>query len=164
MKCSACGNNQFYKLTENPFITKMSGEVTVSLPQITPDAFMCEKCGHVEFFVQDYLSHIEKYEIAVKALLVKNKELQELKLTIEGLRSESMSFDEEISKLKNFMSDDNNTVKAIKEAEVKLSLLEKNKRDFMHKTNSASVRLKIESLNKELNRLQITLKNNPLSK
>ena len=43
MKCSACGHNQFYKLTENPFTTKVSWEVEVIVQKITPDAFMCEQ-------------------------------------------------------------------------------------------------------------------------
>jgi len=164
MKCSACGHSQFYKLTENPFTTEVRGEVEVKVPEITPDAFMCEQCGHVEFFVSNHLRLIEIYKNDVEALQTKTKELQELKSKIKSLRNESMSFDEEISNIKKFISDENNTVKAIKEAEAKLALIAKNKRELLNKSTSRSAQFQLDSLNKEITRLQTTLITNPLSK
>jgi hypothetical protein len=104
MKCTQCGNNEFYKLDrENRYLINENQfqygfKKTASMDRVNHwiDVFACSKCGHLEWFnkfpgqkYEDLLSKIKVLEGYLKVIEPKisknNGEIQKIELSIKDL-------------------------------------------------------------------------------
>ncbi len=104
MKCTQCGNNEFYKLDrENRYLINENQyqygfKKTASMDRVNHwlDVFACSKCGHLEWFnkfpgqkYEDLLSKIKVLEGYLKVIEPKisknNAEIQKIELSIKDL-------------------------------------------------------------------------------
>jgi hypothetical protein len=171
MKCLACGNTVLYKINRdgiarnqrndslhiNALFGSMNGDMKV-------ESFLCGKCGHIEDFIPEFEIIINKLKSELNALEAKEKELLECNSAIQTIQKDSAKFDKEILALRDFIKDENNSVKSIKEAETKIPIIEKQKRDFLNISNVWQLQQKVEKLKNELIALKNTLEKNPLTK
>lgn len=125
MKCTQCGNGKLFKI----FNIRLEGEADDRHTHIEHfDSFACDKCGHVEFYVSQ--EALDKYALKQKEDIAEAEFNKEKAETIERIVSE-------IQNLKVFIADENNTVKAVKEAENSLAIKEQElkrvKSSFYHR-------------------------------
>ncbi len=111
MKCSVCGcNNLFEVRIIDSEILSGYGVVEQSVK-----SYACEKCGHVELYVsQEYL---DKRNRQIRLKKEHEAKIAELKQKIAAKESE-------IENIKKIISDENQTVKTVREAKEKLDKLE----------------------------------------
>ena len=115
MKCTNCGSENLFE-TKAYLILFDAGQTNVT-------TFACENCGHVEFFIYDSILKRHKQDVMRK---------EEIKKRQEEERRKKEEFDLEIAKLDKIINDENQTVKAVREAQ--------NKKDEMLKGSGCRVK------------------------
>lgn len=111
MKCANCSCNEFYIMQD---LETSNGE-RVKINGCAIKAYLCKKCGKIEFYSPLALKKFKDYE---------EKKKQEE--AAEKARKEKIdSLNKEIEELKAIIGDDNQTVKAVREASSKLEEKEK---------------------------------------
>lgn len=112
MKCPNCGNETFKTVeTHDICILRTSGEIT----QVAI-AYACEKCGRIELYMPE--SWIRQNIDAKKIDEDKKNFYAEKTERIKKLKMK-------IDNLKEIINDENQTVKAVREANEKITELEK---------------------------------------
>lgn len=119
MKCTQCGNDKFFNVRlEGP-----TDDGWWCSENFVP--FVCDKCGHVELYVSQKV--LDKYTVKQKEDTSEAEFNKEKVDIIERIVSE-------IQTLKTFITDENNTVKEVKEAQnllvIKEQELDRVKRRF----------------------------------
>lgn len=111
MKCLLCGKEKFFKvkIIDNQVIA------TEGYVSQTVDAYACENCGHVELFVSQDV--INKHFQSIRE---ENEKQERRKL----LQDEITRLKSEIKKLTEIVADENQTVKTVNEAKLKLKELQ----------------------------------------
>ncbi len=115
--CTACGSNELKPipiLFSN--VCRTEGEV-----RQTVDSFYCVKCGHVELYARtaEVDKHL-KQEAKQKAAEDESRAREE----------EIRSLESKIAELRNIIADENQTVKAVKEAKSELNSAENKLREL----------------------------------
>lgn len=115
--CTACGSNELKPipiLFSN--VCRTEGEV-----RQTVDSFYCVKCGHVELYARTAeVDKCQKQEARQKAAEDESRAREE----------EIRNLESRISELKNIITDENQTVKAVKEAKNEMSSTENRLREL----------------------------------
>jgi len=125
---------------------------------------MCEKCGHIDSYLKGFSYLIKTYSLITEKLNLTNKDLVLQKSKLTSIEKESGKFDNEIVSLNEIIKNDNNSLKAIKEAEAKIPLAEKKKKEFLVSSGFWELQRNKQKLEEEIKRIQYLLENYLLSK
>jgi predicted nucleic-acid-binding Zn-ribbon protein len=114
MKCSQCGGTKFLDIQVSfGGCNAFSGD-GVEYPR-TADSFVCEKCGHIELFIE---------KATLTAYYEKVKQDKELEQAQKIYNQERKKLQGEITRLEILIKDENQTVKTIKDAKEQLNRLQ----------------------------------------
>lgn len=123
MKCLNCGSQEFFQ------IELLNTKIILDFPRNAQivTSYACKKCGHVELFIPQ--------EIIDDRLAKENR-----KFEAEKLKSDCSQKIEELKKqiadLELIIKDENQTVKAVKQAQEELTNKQKDLNHYITKLNS----------------------------
>ena len=112
LKCLCCGSSN---LIDGGLQIQVCGDASLKMDNITSKT--CLDCGHVMIFNSEYKDQVNKEKIIVIESQKKHDDdVQELNDKLIPLKSEMDSLQEKMQSLNKIISDENQTVRTIKEA------------------------------------------------
>ncbi len=109
-KCPVCGCTEL--------VPYQFAEYVISEFRPFMDAFMCADCGRIEFYAPE-----DRRKKCVETTRAKNAEEKEKAAQIELLESQLAELNAELERCKAIANDENQTVKAVREAEASIQEL-----------------------------------------
>jgi hypothetical protein len=176
MKCTNCENTVFFKLKSELLDNRIQIKYGLNPHQkgidlenlngenVHVEYYMCEKCGHIDSYILGFNYLIKTYTLLTEKLNLTNKDLDLVKSKLTLIEKESSKFDNEILSLNEIMKNDNNSLKAIKEAEAKIPLAEREKKEFLKSSGFWVIQSNKQKLEEEIKNIQYSLENYLLSK
>jgi len=123
-KCTACGSTDLSKVD---MVHLLGIILEGGRSKEMPDSYACNICGHIDLYAQTMT--LDRCQAANKAKAEKDAEVERLKKALEGLRAEEQN-------LNAIISDENQTVKTVRQAEADLNDVRKRIHETESKLNS----------------------------
>jgi hypothetical protein len=143
---------------EGIYLSNLNGE------EVRVEYYMCENCGHIDSYLKGFSNLIKTYNLITEKLNLTNKDLVLQKSKLTSIAKESGKFDIEISSLNQIIKNDNNSLKAIKEAEAKIPLAEKKKKEFLITSGFWELQRDKQKLEEKIKNIQYLLEKYLLKK
>ena len=176
MKCTNCEKTVFFKLKSELVDNRIHirtglnpREQLIDLSNLNGanvhvEYYMCENCGRIDSYLIGFSNLIKTYTLINEKLNLTNKDLDLLKSKLTSIEKESSKFDNEIVSLNEIMKNHNNSLRAIKEAEARIPLAEKNKKEFLITSGFWELQRDKQKLEEKIKNIQYLLENYLLRK
>jgi len=123
-KCTACGSTD---LSSVDMINLLGIILECGRPREMPESYACNVCGHIDMYAKDETLNRFRAEKTAKA--ERDAEAEKIRMRLDELNAKR-------KELEAIISDENQTVKAVKQAEIDLSNVRREINDAERALNS----------------------------